>query len=30
MRLLRCTILNRLIRSPIICAVRTTDWLSHL
>lgn len=29
-RLLCCMILNRLIRSLVVCAVRTTDWLIHL
>lgn len=29
-RLLRCAILNRLIRSLVVCAVRTTDWLIHV
>ncbi len=29
-RLLCCTILSRLIRSLVVCAVRTTDWLIHV
>ena len=29
-RLLCCTILNRLMRSLVVCTVRTTDWLIHL
>jgi hypothetical protein len=29
-RLLYCTMLNRLMHSPVVCAVRTTDWLTHL
>jgi len=29
-RLLCCTILNCLMRSSVVCAVRTTDWLIHL
>jgi hypothetical protein len=29
-RLLCCAVLSRLIRSPVVCVVRTTDWLIHL